>query len=237
MQLLEIGASGLGLAAGALAAVFWTVLSARLGDDGFWPQLHEVLKLLLADDQEDQFFKQYLRLLPLFLRHILTKLLITLVAFSPVAIFMLGFSPLAKRVWYQRATHVEVAPPQELIVRLTPATLRLDETNNKIPYSDELSGPAQISTIAGEFRCATLMQKQAYSSSVFQQLFLSMIGFKLIEPENSDNLVSGPTLLLQPVSGDNNSLWPYLNDWEFDFFAGVSFASIVGLIVSKVRRR
>lgn len=37
--------------------------------------------------------------------------------------------------------------------------------------------------------------------------------------------------------GDTNSLWPYLNDFEFAFLIGISFASLAGMVFFKLKKK
>jgi len=236
MLSVELLAGGLGLIVGGLASGLWSWLSKRLGDDGFWPRLNQVMQLLLSSEPDNQFFREYLKLLPFFVKHVAKKLAVALVALSPVVLAWLMLSPLANSVWYRHPIDVEIYPAQALSIRTADSTLELHETDGKIPYSDELARAVSLITAAGEFQCPTLLRKQAYSSTLVQRWLLPLIGFQLLAASESVEPLGGAAFLIQPTSGDNNCLWPYLNDWEFDFFACLSLASVAGMAFSKVRK-
>ncbi len=237
MHPLEMLVSGLGLVVGCLAGWLWSNLSARLGDNRFWQQLQDVGRTLLSTDGENQFFEQYMRLLPLLVKFVARKLVVLVLAFAPVVIALAVMTPFATRVWDERVTHVEVAPAQTASVEVAGLRLYLDETDNKIPNSVNLSASAKLSTEAGEFRCENLMQKQAFSTCLLQRLTLSMLGWRLLEPATSPASDTAPPILLRPSSGDDNVFWPYLSDWEFAFLIAVTVGSIVCMLVLKVRKR
>jgi hypothetical protein len=56
-----------------------------------------------------------------------------------VVLAWLVLSPLAFHVWYLHPIHIEVYPAQALTVRAAQSTLELNETVNKIPYSEQLT--------------------------------------------------------------------------------------------------
>jgi len=236
LQSIELMAVGVGIVTGAMAGWLWSTTSARLGDDGFWSRLNETSKLLWSDDTEDQFLQQYLRLLPALAKYVAKKLVILALAFAPVAIAFITLAPYATQAWYKRATHIEVTPAQQLTINISGRELRVDETNNAIPDSVDLNAPATLSLEVGEFRCHTLMQKRAYSPHRIHAFTLSMLGFAGLDPVRLDRTARTPSILVQLSSGDNNILWPYLSDWEFDYWIAVSLASVGGMLVLRSRK-
>lgn len=237
MQSIELMVIGLGIAMGALAGWLWSITSARLGDDDFWSRLDEVSKLLFSDGAEDQFLRQYLRMLPALAKYVAKKLAILVLAFAPVAIAFVLVAPYATREWYKHATHIEVTPAQQLTVRIEGQQLRLDKANNSPLDSVNLNAPATLSLEAGEFRCKTLMRKRAYSPHRIRAYGLLMLGFKGLDPIRLDRADRTRSILVQLSSGDNNILWPYLNDWEFDYLLAVSLASVGCMLVLRKRKR
>lgn len=237
MHPLEIVVSGVGLAVGGLAGWLWSFISDRLGDDDFWQRLRTVVGLLVSAEGEDRFFQEYVKLLPLLMKFLAKKLITLALAFAPVVIAFLSLTLLATPVWNKRLTHVEVSPPQVLSVDVAGETLHLDESHNAIPSSVDLNAPAVLHTKAGEFHCESLMEKQAYSPHLLQWLTLIMLDWDMLAPQTSEPADAAPSILLRPSSGDDNVFWPYLNDWEFDFFVAVSLGSIIGILVPKVRKR
>ena len=237
MQSIELIVIGIGITTGALAGWLWSITSARLGDDDFWSRLNEVSKLLLSDVAEDQFLQQYLRILPALAKYVAKKLVILVLAFAPVVVAFVTLAPYATRQWYKRATHIEVTPAQQLTVSIAGQHFRLDESNSPPLSSLDLNAPATLSLAAGEFRCKTLMQKQEYSPHRIRGYGLAMIGFKRLDPIRLDPSDRTRSILVQLSSGDNNILWPYLNDWEFDYLIAVSLASVGCMLALRKRKR
>ncbi len=226
MHSIEIVSVGLGLVAGGLAGWLFPFLSTRIKEEDFWPRLQEVIKLLVSGDEEQDFFGQYIRLLPLFAKHLAKTLLVALLAISPVILAILVLSPQANQTWNERATHIELSPTQALAISWSDQTVELGNGKNQIPVTNDMDSPATLVTEAGEFRTPTLLQKQAYTPSMLSRGLLSLIGFQMLQPESDDALATDSMFILQPTTGGPNLLLPSLNDWGFDVLAAQSLPSL-----------
>lgn len=234
---LETLSGATGIAAGAAAGGIWCFASGRLREQELWPRLQALTRALISSDAEDPFARQYIRVLPVLMRYVGKQLIVLLLACAPVVAAYVALELGATRVMRRNVSHVEVAPRQSMTVTIAGKTLRLDESTGKIPNSVDLDALAVLSTNAGEFRCDTLMRKQAYSDDPAQRLLLALLGFKILRPEKPRAHAERQTLLLQPSCGDGNFLWPYLADWECGFLMAVSLASIGGMLFLKARKR
>lgn len=90
MKLIDWIACTAGLGAGLIAAWLSVVVSTRLGDGGFWRQLAVVSRLLLSADDENQFFREYVRLWRVAIGFVSKKLAVTLIGLVPILLALFG---------------------------------------------------------------------------------------------------------------------------------------------------
>ena len=95
MKLIDWIACTAGLGAGLVAAWLSVVVSARLGDGGFWRQLAVVSRLLLSAEEESHLFQEYLRFWRVAVGFIAKKLAVTLVGLAPIVLALVCVTWLA----------------------------------------------------------------------------------------------------------------------------------------------
>lgn len=231
---IELLACGAGLVSGFAAAWLATVSSRKLGAKGDWWRMMAVGRALLTSEDQNHFFRQYVAFWPVMCLFVAKKFATAAVALLPVLLTFVCLAPWASGFWESHASHIEFAPPQHLVVEHFGKTLHLQPNRCTIPTGADLDGPAVISIPEGRLYCAQLTYKQATSSNWFERGLLSLLGFEMLEWERPGH-VEGPRLLVRPSCDDNNVLWPYLSDWEFDFFVAVCIASVAGTLVARSR--
>jgi hypothetical protein len=235
MTRIEFGSGVAGAAAGFLAVWLSMVSTRRLGDDGFWRRLASFARAVLAADGHVSLLAAYVQLWRSLMVFLAKKLVIAMVGLSPVVLTFACLAPLARARWDAQATHIEVAPPQQLCVERAGHVQRLDERHFKILREPALDGPAIIVTSRGRLRCATLLRKQAYTPHWYERWLLGSLGFEILEPDPTFQ-PDMSTLIARPSRGDRNPLWPYLSDWEFAYFAAVCLAFGIGVLVPQCKQ-
>ena len=220
---------GVGLAAGRIAHR----VSRRLGDDGFWLRLARVSRALLDADSEISIIREYVQLWAALCKFVIRTAVTMLLALSPVLLGFVGLETAANRYTKPIAALVAITPVQSVVVNLAGQSLTFDSKNPLIPATMGLDAPAVINVQHGSMHCNRLARKQAYASRVSDRLVLFSLGFELLPLVPAD--ASIVMVLIRPFNDDNNALWPYLSDWEFDFFVSVGLASVAGTFLSKRR--
>lgn len=199
-----------------------------------WRQLAVLGRSLLSPDSQTHVLEEYLRLWPALFAFTAKRLAIAAIALSPVAVTLACLTPLASRLADKQAIGIVFAPPQPLVVEIVGRSYHIDEYNHTIPMAASVDQPAVISVGGGRLQCATLVRKQAYASGWAERLLLRSLGFAILEADRPCHAETH-WFLIRPSRGDANLLWPYLSDWEFDFFLMVCLASPVGLYALKSR--
>ena len=233
-MLIELLAVGAGLAAGWAAAWLAAIISNWLGAKGYWSKIATVGRSIQTSEDQHQFLRQYARLWPILLAIVAKKSCVALAGLLPVLITYVCLETAVSNFCQSLVPRMEFAPPQTLVVRNAALTQQLDAHNCSLANSPQWRGPAEISAQEGQFHSTDLIRKQAYAAGWPQRLLLGLLGFSMLVSAAPDHMEL-PWLLVCPSWNDNNVLWPYLNDWEFDFFVAVCLASIVGTLVTRWR--
>lgn len=126
MKYIELLACAAGLVSGFSGGWLSIVLTRRLGDNGFWRRLLVVAGLLLSSDEGNDFFREYLQLLPVLFSYTVKKLATLTLAGSPVVLAFVCLTSLPAWIW---DTHARYARDWELdfsvVVSLTWAVCML----------------------------------------------------------------------------------------------------------------
>lgn len=210
-----------GIVLGGIVTIVWSVLGRWFADNSFWRSTREVADKLMSAPPEE-FFRHYGLLVQSLAVYLFKTGCRVTISILPVMIVMCLFWPMMATQQLNLATHLEVYPPQDLVVRVSDQTVASRPNGSCDIPVQSASQAAEISASDWSFSVSSLAYPVALSNSQVTRVALLLCGFKVHGSEHFP-----PLLIMRPSAGDANPLWPYLSDLEFSFWLAMFGASLV----------
>jgi hypothetical protein len=225
----EIVSASIGAVLGGVVVLLWNALGSRFGEDRFWPLFQKLARDLAAGAPPKQILRQYGELLKLLAIHVGKTTCRVSIAIFPVVLSFSLFAPVASSRAMRSADHLEIYPPQSVVVTLGELSLVFGPDRRAELPRAERDAPVSIASQEFAIELPRLKGAVAVTNSTWTCLGLQLLGL------NAHHRPNGPSLLmLRPHLADCNPLYPYLSDVEFWFWSGLLGASLASGLVLQV---
>lgn len=219
-----VGSMAFAISLGTAFVVMWRLCVPRGATRGMLAELIAITTALAKVDEIDRFLALYKRLIVRVGGYVLRNTGGLALASLPMIAALLLLAPPVLDAWGRRADGVVLYPPM----------------------SESSGSEAVVAGTGGASRTLTVGEavvdigpawgRTAVCWSPGYCMLFDLLGFDL--HETPEALVeSAPFLVLRPDHGDDNFLWPYLSDLEFDFFVAFMLASMVIFLLPQRPRR
>lgn len=228
----EFVSASVGILVGGVVVWLWRWTGTWVGDAEFWPAFRKLANGLLAGEDQDDFFRNYAKLIRLLGGYLWQTSLRVGVVIVPVMLCLALLAPLAARYAASHANWLELYPPREVEMGVAAGSLSFGADGKAPLVAGVLGGPVRLATTTGLLELPVFEGSFAVCNSAWSCLGLQLAGL------NAQLIPQGPDLLiLRSTNGDGNILWPFLSDVEFAFWTGMLLSSTaIGCFWTVTRR-
>lgn len=214
MNPIQLAAVAIGIPLGVTFAAIWHFVARSLGKGDFWQTFARTAQQLISGEDEGNFIHQYLSLLSALVSYVGKMLFAISLASLPVGIGLYYFLPIADAATLRAAQFLEIHSPDAASIQLAGRAFSIRPNGPRIPLEFNLDQGGELFTLGGRAKVDTLEVKHAFSASLWQRVLLSSLGFRVAQL-GSPTPAEASLVILRPSQGDDNLLWPYVNDLEF----------------------
>ena len=226
---IQAAAVGVGILLGVTFALIWHFAAKWLGKDEFWQTFARTAQQLISGEDDENFFRHYFLLVRAMVSYVGKMLLAITLASLPVAITVSLLAPIADSHLAASARFLEIHSTDAASIEVAGREYR--PRDQRISLDFELDQRAELLALGRRTAVESLSTKHAVCSSRWQQMLLKTLGFRVVALQSPAS--TGGLVIVRPSRGDDNPLWPYLDDLEFLTLAVISGASIVSMFILK----
>jgi hypothetical protein len=212
-----------GIVLGALTAVIWRNASSRVRKVEFWESVIDLARSLFDGGDEREFIQHYGRVLTLLARYLGRQALILGMSFLPVTVFVTLLAPHLHEIGLPTASDREFSKLQG-----DGGGEALASTGDSEGHKSAAApaAPQALAPAGGEIPVGPLVRDNGDFESAQQTPDLAVTGFAQVHTARRQTA--------ETLSAENTTefwSWLVLSDWEISFYAALSAASAVGLLV------